>query len=72
MDKEAVKPFMDPEDSRARINHIQCKDATLSLEDKEEAAIYKDKDGDWGVGMVPPGPRPLHQEKVGEDTLNLQ
>ena len=46
MDEEAVEPFVDPEDSRARINPIQCKDATLSPEDIEEAAIYEDKDGD--------------------------
>ena len=43
VDEEAVEPFMDPEDSRARINHIQCKDATLSPEDIEKAAKYKDR-----------------------------
>ena len=29
-DEEVVKPFVDPEDSRARINHIQCKSDVLS------------------------------------------
>ena len=29
MDEEAIEPLLDLEDSRARINHIQCKDATL-------------------------------------------
>ena len=60
VDEEAVQPFMDPEDSKARISHIQCKEAALSPEDIEEAAIYEDKDGDWGVRMVPSSPRPLH------------
>ena len=54
--EEAIEPFVDPEDSRARINHIQCKDATPCSEDIEEAAVYEEKDGDWGVGRPPPDP----------------
>ena len=65
MDEEAVEPFVDLEDSRARINHIQCKGATLSPEDIEEAAIYEDKDGDWGVGMVLSDPGAHNQEGSG-------
>ena len=64
-DQEAVKPFMDPKDSRARINHIQCKSNVVSLEDIEEAVIYEDKDGDWGIGMLPADPRPHQQNDVG-------
>ena len=64
MDKEEVEPFVDPKDSRARINHIQCKSDILSPEDIEEAAIYKDKDGDWGIGMPPVDLRPSQQDEV--------
>ena len=64
-DKEAVQPFVDPKDSRARINHIQCKSDVLSPEDVKEVVIYKDKDGDWGIGMSPADLRPCQQDDVG-------
>ena len=50
------EPFMDPEDSKARINHIQCKDTTPCSEDTEEAAVYEEKDDDWGGGIPLPDP----------------
>ena len=56
LDEEAIEPFMDPEDSKARINHIQCKDAVPYSEDTEEAAVYEEKDGDWGGGIPPLDP----------------
>ena len=42
MDEEATEPFVDPEDSKARINHIQCKDAVPCSEDTEEVAVYEE------------------------------
>ena len=65
MDEEAVEPCIDPEDSRARINHIQCKSDVLSPEDIEETAIYEDKDGYWRIGMTPVDPTPSQQEDSG-------
>ena len=65
VEEEAVEPFVDPEDSRARINHIQCKGAALSQEDIEEATIYEDKDSNWGVGMTPSDPGTHNQEGSG-------
>ena len=64
MDEVAIEPVVDPQESRARIDHILCKSDILSPEDLEEDAIYKEKDGDWGTGMPPANPRPLMQ---GED-----
>ena len=64
-DEEAVEPCVDPEDSRARINHIQCKSDVLSPEDIEETAIYEDKDGNWGIGMTPEDPPPSQQKVSG-------
>ena len=63
-DEEAIEPVVDPQESRARIDHILCKSDILSPEDLEEDAIYEEKDGDWGTGMPPANPRPLMQ---GED-----
>ena len=50
MDEEAVKPYMDPEDSRARVNYIQCMDIIPCPAGTEEVTIYEEKDGDWGGG----------------------
>ena len=44
-DEEATEPFMDPDDSKARIDHIQCADVMPCLEDTEEAAMHEEKDG---------------------------
>merc|ERR1712082_101438 len=51
LDEDAVEPIVDPQESRARINHILCKDDLLNPKDLEEEAIYEEKDGDWGTGM---------------------
>ena len=45
-DKDAVEPTVDPQESRARINHILCKDDILRPEDLQEEAIYEEKEGD--------------------------
>ena len=53
LDEDAVEPMVDPEESRDRINHIQCKDEDLSHKHPEEEAICEEKEGDWGSGPVP-------------------
>ena len=45
-DEDTIEPIVDPQESRARIDHILCKDDILSPEDLEEEAIYEEKDGD--------------------------
>ena len=65
-DEEAIEPVVDPQESRARIDHILCKSDILSPEDLEEDAIYEEKDGDWGTGMPPTNPRPLMQSEDKE------
>ena len=42
-DEDAIEPIVDPQESRARINHILCKSDILSPGDLEEEAIYEDK-----------------------------
>ena len=66
LDEEAIEPFMDLEDSKARINHIQCKDTTPCSEDTKEAAVYEEKDGDWGGGMPLPDPGAYRPNISGE------
>ena len=50
-DKDAVEPTVDPHDSRARIEHILCKDDLLNPNNIEDEAIYEEREGDWGTGM---------------------
>ena len=56
LDKEVIEPFVDLEDSQARIGHIQCIDVVPCLEGTEEVAVHEEKDGDWGVGIPLPDP----------------
>ena len=46
LDEEAVEPFVDPEDSQARVDHIQCVDVVPYLEGTEEVVVHEEKDGD--------------------------
>ena len=36
LDKEVTEPFVDPDDSKARIDHIQCADVVPYLEDHRQ------------------------------------
>ena len=51
VDEKAVEPYVDPEDSRARLGYIQCMDTTPCPVDPGEVMIYDEKDGDWGGGL---------------------
>ena len=54
LDKEAVEPLVDPEDSQAQVKYIQCVEAVPCLAGSEEVAVHKEKDGDWGGRILPP------------------
>ena len=45
-DEDAIEPIVDPQESRARIDHILCKNNLLSPKDLEEEAIYEEREGD--------------------------
>ena len=55
-DEEAIKPFMDPDNIQARIDHIQCVDIVPCSKGKEEVAVHEEKDGNWGGGITLPDP----------------
>ena len=50
-DEDTIEPTIDPQESRARIDHILCKDDVIRPEDLEDEAIYEGKEGDWVIGM---------------------
>ena len=56
LDEEAIKPFMDPDNIQARIDHIQCVDIVPCSKGKEEVAVHEEKDGNWGGGITLPDP----------------
>ena len=71
LDEEAVEPYMDPEDSRARLGYIQCMDVALCPADLGEVTIHKEKDGDWGGKLPTPNPgmdRPTISEEGHSNT----
>ena len=72
LDEDAVEPTVDPEESRERINHIQCKDDDFSPENLEEEAIYEEKEGDWGTGSVSGNCRPPIETNQVEDQTDAQ
>ena len=65
-DEDAVEPTVDPHDSRARIKHILCKDNLLNPDNREDKAIYQEREGDWGTGVPQEDPRPPTQSKGTE------
>ena len=52
LDEEAVEPYMDPEDSQARVDYIQCVDIVPCFGGAEEVTILEEKDNNWG-GRLP-------------------
>ena len=70
LDEDAVEPTVDPEESRDRINHIQCKDEDLSHKHPEEEAICKEKEGDWGTGPAPEEPKAVVGVRQGEEQVS--
>ena len=46
LDEEAVKPFVDPDDSQARVGYIQCVDVVPCFAGTEEVVVHEEKDGD--------------------------
>ena len=63
-DHYAVEPTVDPHASKARFDHILCKDDLINL---EEEAIYEEREGDWGTGVPQEDLRP-HIQNEGTDS----